>query len=205
MMISGRERLIIVVAAVVVALLGLDRYVITPLLDYRDTLEAQKQGLLGQMDRATALLAHKREIGPKWREMTAGGLKRDPTEAEIQILHVVQDWAREAGLKLASMKPERLPEKRSLQEISFQGVGTGSMNAVARFLWRVETAKVPVRVKELQLGARKEGTDDLTLQVRLSTVYQPAQRPGTQDGRLDRPSWVPVEENAPAKAAGETE
>jgi Tfp pilus assembly protein PilO len=179
MILSRRERLIIVVAATALAAAGLYYYVLTPLLDYRDALETQKQKALAELQRDTALLNHKREADPKWREMIAAGLKRDPAEAESQILHAVQDWSKETGLRLTSLKPERLPDKKSLQEISFQAVGTGSMNAVSRFLWRIETAKVPLRVKELQLGARKEGTDDLTLQLRLSTLYLPAQRPAS--------------------------
>jgi hypothetical protein len=177
MFLSKRERFIIAAAVIVVALLVLDRYVVSPLLECCDRAAARKEGVLADIQRGQDLLARKREIGPKWREMIAGGLKRDPAEAESQILHAVGDWARDAGLKMSSVKPERMPDKRSLQEISFQAAGTGPMNAVARFLWRLETSKVPIRIKELQLGSRKEGTDDLTLQLRLSTLYQAPEPP----------------------------
>ena len=177
MVLSKRERLIILVTAIVVALLVLDRYVVTPLWDEQAVREAQKQVLLAEMERARAVLARKHQTQPKWKEMLAAGLQADPTEAESQILHAVRNWSAECGLRLSSVKPERLPDKTSLREIAFQAVGTGPMSAVSRFLWRLETAKIPVRIKELQVGARKEGTDDLTLQVRLSTLYLPAERP----------------------------
>jgi len=67
------------------------------------------------------------------------------------------------------------------------------MNAIARFLWRVETAGIPIRLKELQLGSRKEGTDDLTLQLRLSTLYQAT------------PSPAPTSGAAAARSTGETQ
>ncbi|HUT56433.1 MAG TPA: hypothetical protein VNA25_01010 [Phycisphaerae bacterium] len=175
MILSRRERLIMAATLIAGVALVLDRYAVTPLLDARDAAEAQKQGLLDEMDRARGLLAHERRLSPEWRAMTAAGLRRDPTEAESQVLHAVGDWAREAGLRLSSLKPDRVPAKKHLQEINFQATGTGSMNAVARFLWRVETAGIPIRLKELQLGSRKEGTDDLTLQLRLSTIYQAGQ------------------------------
>jgi hypothetical protein len=35
----------------------------------------------------------------------------------------------------------------------------------------METTDLPLRVHELQLGARREGADDLSLQVRASTLY----------------------------------
>ena len=181
MILSKRERFIIAATLIVVAAAVLYLYVLTPLDDSRKALEGRKEGLLNELERARTLLARKREIAPKWKQMTAGGLKSDPTEAESLILHAVQNWAKEAGLKLASLKPERLLEKKSLQEISFRATGTGSMNAVTKFLWQLETAKVPVRVKELQLGTRKEGTDDLALQLRLSTLYQPVQPPAPSE------------------------
>jgi hypothetical protein len=171
MILSKREQFIIAATVIVVAAVVLYNYVLTPLLDCCDEVAAQKQMKLAEMERGRELLDRRRQIAPKWNEMTASGLKRDPAEAVSQILHAVQDWSKEAGLKLASVKPERLPEKKTLQEIAFQATGTGSMNAVSRFLWRLETAKVPIRVKELQLGTRKEGADDLTLQLRLSTLY----------------------------------
>jgi hypothetical protein len=193
MFLSKRERFIIAAAVIVVALLVLDRYVVSPLLECCDRAAALKESKLADIQRGQDLLARNREIGPKWREMIAGGLKRDPAEAESQILHAVGDWARDAGLKMSSVKPERMPDKRSLQEISFQAAGTGPMNAVARFLWRLETSKVPIRIKELQLGSRKEGTDDLTLQLRLSTLYQAPEPP------------APSPADAPAESTGDTE
>jgi len=193
MFLSKRERFIIAATVIVVALLVLDRYVVSPLLECCDRAAALKESKLADIQRGQDLLARNREIGPKWREMIAGGLKRDPAEAESQILHAVGDWARDAGLKMSSVKPERMPDKRSLQEISFQAAGTGPMNAVARFLWRLETSKVPIRIKELQLGSRKEGTDDLTLQLRLSTLYQAPEPP------------APSPADAPAESTGDTE
>jgi hypothetical protein len=196
MFLSKRERLIITATLVVVALLALDRYVVTPLMECGDREAALKEIRLAEIQRGRALLDRKREVAPKWREMIASGLKRDPAEAESQILHAVGDWAKDAGLKLSSMKPERLPDKRSLQEISFQAAGTGSMSAVSRFLWRLEASKVPIRVKELQLGSRKEGTDDLTLQLRLSTLYQAPEPPAPP---------APDATESPAEPTGGTE
>jgi Tfp pilus assembly protein PilO len=190
MILSKRERVVVVATLIAVAAFLLDRYALTPVLDALAALEARKQNMIGDVARAGDLLERQHQLGPKWREMTAAGLKRDPTEAESQMLHAVQNWSQEAGLRLTSLKPERLPDKRSLQEISFQAAGTGTMNAVSRFLWRIETAKVPIRVKELQVGSRKEGADDLTLQLRFSTLYQAPQRP------------LPGGAGNPAEAAG---
>ena len=92
----------------------------------------------------------------------------------------MRDWAQEAGLTLWSMKPERLDQEDDLREIMFQAAATGPMSAVSRFLWRIETTSIPLRVKEVQLSSRREGTDALSLQLRVSTLYLSAEQLGTE-------------------------
>jgi hypothetical protein len=73
------------------------------------------------------------------------------------------------------VRPERPASKKgAAPEVTAQVVGTGSMNAVARFLWRLQTAPQPVKLIEMQLSSRREGMDDLSLQLRLSALYVPA-------------------------------
>ena len=125
----------------------------------------------------------------EWKEMLEAGLKRDVSEAESQVLHAVRNWSQESGLALSSVKPQRIAQEGDLQEITFQAAGTGSMRSVARFLWQLETAPLPLKVKELQLGSRKEGADDLSLQLRISALYLPAEpQPSTavSTGQLGR-------------------
>ena len=44
------------------------------------------------------------------------------------------------------------------------------MQQIARFLWHIQTANIPVRISELTLSTRKEGTDDLQLSMTLATM-----------------------------------
>jgi len=177
MILSRRERYILAATVLVLAILVGDYYVLTPLLDYRAELLAERDRLQAEVDRAEALVARATQVEPQWKQTRQAGLKVDPAEAESQILHAVRDWAAEAGLDLALLKPDRSTAQTVLPTIAFQAVGNGSMSAVARFVWRLETARIPLRVTELQLGARKEGTDNLSVQLRLSTLYLPAAAP----------------------------
>ena len=189
MILTKRERLIISLTVIVVSILVLDRYLFTPLLDRYWAVEARKQRLLGEMKRAEILLSRQRQVGPRWRQMLAGGLRRDPAEAEGQIMHALGDWSEEAGLRLSSLKPERPREKTDLREITFHVTGSGSMNSISRFLWRLETAKVPIKVKIVELRSRKEGTDDLLLQsLRISTLYLAAQSPSPSEASVQSAS-----------------
>jgi len=172
MALSKRETWIAVIAALAVALLVADRYLITPLMQSGAALDAEQQRLVGQMENAGRLFERRRLMGHKWQEMTAGGLASDPSQAEGRVLHAVRNWAEDAGLLLSSVKPERRDQQEGgMGQIAVQAAGTGNMRSVARFLWQVETSTLPVRIREVQLGSRTEGADDLSLQLKLSTLY----------------------------------
>ncbi len=175
MVFTKREKAIIAATVAALCLLVLDHYLFRPLLSQRRDVQANRDQLVAKMEQAGSLLERRRLLGPKWQGMLADGLRRDPAEAESQILRCLGDWAAEAGVRLSSRRPERSAEKTELPEITVHVAGTGSMAAVARLLWRIETAKTPVKVKMLELGSRKDGTDDLSVHLKVSTLYCPVE------------------------------
>jgi hypothetical protein len=189
MILSRRERIIGILVLIALAALALDHYVLSPLLAQRAALGARREQLEADMQRAGSLLKRRRLIAPEWRKMLSSGLKRDPAEAESQILHALRNWSEEAGLSLTSLKPERSTDKAALREITVHAAGTGGMYAVSRFLWHLETAAIPVKVKRVHVISRKAGTDDLSLQVRLSTLYLAS---GSQSPQASDPRAAPL-------------
>ncbi len=171
MRLSRRETYIGAVALAAVALLVADHYAISPLLERGRELESERQQLARSFQDAEALFARRRLMDRKWQQMTTGGLSAEPGRAESLLLHALRDWAQQTGLALVSLKPERSEHEKGLSEVTVLASGTGRMSAVGQFLWLVETAELPLRLGDLQLGARREGTDDLSLQLRLSTIY----------------------------------
>ncbi|HOF19029.1 MAG TPA: hypothetical protein PK082_08970 [Phycisphaerae bacterium] len=189
MVLSKRERYVLIGTCVAVGALALDRFVVTPLLDRRSEAETQRTNLTRKINQARTLIERQRLLTPRWQEMLRTGMKSDPAESESQVLHALRNWAEECGITLSLLKPERLTEKSRLPQIAFQASGTGNMNAVARLLWRIQTAKSPLCATEVQISARKEGSDDLSFQLRLSTVYSPSQpaKPVPTGGKTEAP------------------
>ena len=173
MVLSKRERYIAIGTAAAMALLLLDTFALTPLFKaVRDTSD-QRITLSAQLQDAQALIAKRAKLAPKWAKMTQTGMKSDPAEAESQVLPAIQGWAEESGMRNMQNKPDRMTEKSPLPEINFQVNGTGSLRSAAQLMWRVQSAVFPIKIKNMQINARKEGTDDLTFQFRMSTVYAP--------------------------------
>jgi len=181
---SRRERTIAIIALGALVLLVLDHYVLTPVLDDRERVRMEAQTLMQDTEQALNLFERSKTAARRWREMTQAGMKEDAAEAESQMLHAVRDWAERTGLSLASVRPERVAGGEDLKQITFRAAGTGPMRSVARFLWEMHSSQVPLRIHDLQLGSRTEGRDDLSLQLRFSTLYAPPA------GEAARPSRV---------------
>jgi len=178
MTLSRRERYIAGVAVAALVVLAGDHYIAAPLLESRGRLEADRLALAVDVARNTNLIAREKVVASKWNEMLNSGLSEAPADAESRTLRALRNWAQDSGVSLASVRPERVAQSSAdLQEESFQAAGSGTMKAVVQFLWQVEHSSLPLRIKELQLGLRKEGVDDLSLQLRLSTAYVAAAKP----------------------------
>ena len=172
MVLSKRERYITVATLSVVAILIMDRLVLTPVQERKAAMEEETRQAVVDLERTRVLFDRKKKLAPKWQAMLDAGLKSTPAEAESQVLHAIRNWSQEAGLSLSSLRPERIKKKDKLQEMTFMASGTGRMSSVAGFLWRLESSSIPIRITEVQLGSRKEGTDDLSLQLRISALCQ---------------------------------
>jgi type II secretory pathway component PulM len=187
MILSRRERYIVIGTVAVVGLLALDRLFLTPLIERRQLVDAQMRQATEEMTRANGLFTNRTRVNRKWNEMSATTLKSDGSTAESQIIRSVGDWALEAGLNLSSVKPERAEKEKQFQKITFRANATGNMASVSKFLWRLQTSKVPIRVTDLSITTRRDGVDDLSLDLGISTLYLPpeAAKPETASNRID--------------------
>jgi len=174
MVLSRRERIAAIITLIVVGALLVDKFALTPALKRLQQVENQKQELLAQINEARNLFERRRLMERKWKTMSSDGLQND-ADVESRIVRALDKWSQDTRLTLTSVKPERLASDKGLKEITFVVAGRGRLDAVARFLWQVETAELPVKVKDMQLGSTSEAGDSMSLQLRLSALYLGAQ------------------------------
>lgn len=168
--ISKREKYIGIGVGAAVGLLLLDQVVLNPFKDRLDTIAVQTDDARQKVSDAANLMGREHRLQRVWKDMEAGGLMADENQAESQALHAVLKWAQNSGVNLAALKPERTQTQGQFQVISFHITGTGSTPAIARLLWGMESATIPVRLNDMQISPVKEGTDALTVQLSVSTL-----------------------------------
>ena len=175
MVLSKRERIILIVTIASVGLFVMNAFIVEPVMSRRDELESQRQQLLGDLSEAELLIGNHARMRKKWNAMLSDGLQ-DEGEAESRALGALREWSGAASLSLSSIRPERISSDRGLQEMIFTVAGKGTLDSVARFLWQIETAALPVKIKDIQLGSSSESGDSMSLQLHLSALYLGTQK-----------------------------
>jgi hypothetical protein len=170
---SKRERNIGIFTGAAVAILVINYAIVDPLI-------ASKDDVVKQEEQARSLLAEKVNIrkrsmedGPRWNEISRSGMLKEPSAAESQIYSAVSSWAREAGLNPPpALKSDRTEKYgKYFYKITIRATANGGMEQITRFLWHFQTSTIPVRINEITLSSRKDGVDDLSLQMSISTIY----------------------------------
>ncbi len=172
-MMKRRERNLAIAAGVVLGLLVLDQYVLSPMWRAREAQMTLRDKLTLEWEQGQRLMAQSRQADRLVRLMRSeGGLGTEVSATESRLIEAMQSWAQESRLQLVSIRPERATVNQGLRELSFAAAGEGNLRSMMLFLHRLESAKLAVRVRELQISARTEGSDDLSISLRISSIWE---------------------------------
>lgn len=188
MVLTKRERTIAICLGAIAAIFLLDRFVLTPYWEAETRIEKETAKATQQLQKQNDLFTNGPRVDRAWRELLSDGLKTNAPAAESQVLHALRDWSQSAGVELQSVKPERTAERGEFQEIRFSAAGTGRTTSVSRMLWSLETASFPLRLGEVRLTSRTEGTDDLTFQFNVTALVYVGQVATPQQSQTPRTS-----------------
>ncbi len=178
MVLSKREKYIGIGTVAAVAFLGINSLIIAPYY-------ARSAELKVELNKAKETLAENQDLfraqkkrEPEWSAMLNNGLRADDSTAQGRTQTMLQTWARTAGIQLDALSSERAPSQKGPFEavnfnLDFNTNGADSMRQIARFLWSVESATIPIRLNSIRIQSVKEGTDQLNVKLVVSALYMP--------------------------------
>lgn len=188
MILSKREKYVAIGTATAIALLVIDSFIVEPFISELSAIQDGRAQAARQIVDAAATFSHQNKLKKIWADMQANGLKTQEAQADSQLYHALLDWAQQAGANTQVLKSD-LPKKEGLfTVIGYRVTATGTMRSISRLLWDLETATIPIRVTDVRVTPQREGTDDLSLQVGVSTLCAPpdAVTPPAQAGMDER-------------------
>ncbi len=179
MIVSPREKKIAIATSVIVGLMIVYYVVVGPYMDNLALIETNTAAAIKKKSDNDLLFRRESALKKVWISMQGHGLKTNESQADSQLQHAILDWEQLAGVNQQSLKQDQPRKEGDFQVIGYRVTATGSMVNIVRFVWALETAAIPVRVTDLRVTPEKEGTDNLSVQVGVSTLSAPAEAPAT--------------------------
>jgi hypothetical protein len=169
MTISNREKYFTIALIVACATFVLDRLAIGPYLDRRSALVQQRQDVSAHLTEARQVLRDERRLSREMAGMQAF-FRLDASAAEGRLLRLLQESEQAAGVSGASFQRVGIVDEHGFTRLSFQATVIGKMTSVAGFLYKIETASLPLRVDDVQVAPKLEGGEELQVHFILSTL-----------------------------------
>jgi len=169
---TKREKYIGAGVGAAFVLLVMNQLVLEPYFDDLNVVHNNKAAEDKRQADRVVLFNRQSKLKKVWTQITDDGLTDNESIAASQARGAVQAWAEASYVSLTSTKAERTTESNGLpfEVISFHVTATGSTPSISHFLLSLETARVPVRVMEMKIEPQKEGTDDLKMELTISTL-----------------------------------
>jgi len=178
---TKREKLLCLTAAIVLGVYLLDTFVFKPLGNAQAELRRQQESLESEYLAGLATLRLQRALWSRWKSWIKSTLLSDPSQAESQLLNAVRSWARESGVEITFLQPERPNQKGEVREIAFRASTTGPYVGLMKLLYRFQCAKEPVRIQSLDIRATRRGPSErIVMDLRFSTIYRASSLSGEQ-------------------------
>ncbi|MBM3864785.1 MAG: hypothetical protein FJ381_02655 [Verrucomicrobia bacterium] len=159
-----RQRLLLILAGVALALLLLDGLVISPLTGAWKARSAEIARLGKLVTEGESTVVRGERMRGLWQEMQGEALPTDPAKAEQDLLTAFDRWGRAGGVEVASIKPQWKRGQTSQYSLLECRVDvTGPLSAIVRFLHEVEKSPLALRIDSLELNSRDESGGNLSL------------------------------------------
>ena len=181
MVLSKRERSIAIGLGGLVAVVVLWLWVFQPLVDWSAKIDKDKEAALLKQKNDEQLKNDQAKLQKVWDEMQKSGIFDNPSDAQNQLSQALSDWAVQSGVSVVSDAPgqaQTVDPKFGFVQAGRQMRCVGTTSGIAKLLYQIEVAKIPARVHNVTISSRKEGQDDLTAQLDVTTLCVVPPAPG---------------------------
>ena len=168
MKINNRQQWLAIVAGAAVALLLGDRLVLTPLTKSWADRSARLVELRKLVTNGEAAQERERAVRSRWDGMRTNTLSADVSLAEQQLLKAFDRWSQDAHISITSLKPQWRHTADDYLTLECRVDAFGSLATVSRFLYNVEKDAMAVKVEAVELSARDNTGNQLTLGLQVS-------------------------------------
>jgi hypothetical protein len=168
MPIKNRQQWLVILAAAGAALLIGDKLILAPLTASWQGRSKQIAELTKQVSQGSLLVSRDSVIRDRWDKMRNSTLPEEVSAAENEVLRAFERWSQESRISISSIKPQWKRAGDDFMTLECRADAFGSIQAVTRFLYEVEKDPLALRVEAVEISARDNDGQQLTVGLQVS-------------------------------------
>ncbi len=168
MNIKNRQQVLAMAAIAGVALLAGDKFVLTPLIASWKARTARIAELRKSVGDGSQLLMRDQSIRARWEHMRTNTLPVNASIAENEMLSAFEHWSRDSGISITSIKPQWKRASDDYMTLECRADAFGTMQTLTRFLYDVEQDPLALKVEAVEITARDNDGQQLSLGLQVS-------------------------------------
>ena len=153
---NKREKLLLSVAFLTVAILIGDRLVLGPLVNSWKIRNDKIAKLERDIAKGKTLLPRLEPSIKKWRKYVSANLNSTNTIAEDEVLRAIENWTGDSGILLTSIKPQWQNHDDRYRTYDVRLVAEGTMQEAVEFVHAIESDELPLKIEQLELASREK-------------------------------------------------
>ncbi|MDW7980593.1 MAG: GspMb/PilO family protein, partial [Verrucomicrobiales bacterium] len=126
--------------------------------------------LRAEVANGEALLARENAIRERWAQMRTNALAGEPSVAENQVFKAFERWAQDSRITINSIKPQWKKPADDFMTLECSVEANGNISALTRFLYNIERDPLAIRITAMQITARDDSGEQLTLNLQVSAL-----------------------------------
>jgi Tfp pilus assembly protein PilO len=165
---ADRQKLLIVLVAVLAGVLIGDRLIYTPLTNLWQSRQQEIKRLRTQVTEGSALLRRESVIRDRWDNMRTNTLPNNQSLAQEQMLKAFQNWAQESGVSLNALTPQWKTDSDDYQTLVCRVDASGTLWMLSRFLYDIEKGPLGLKLESVDVSSRDNTGQQLSLGLQVS-------------------------------------
>lgn len=177
MKIENRQQFLIVLVLAALALYATDWLVIEPTIKWWKSREASVVELRQQVKDGKFLIQHEDSIRNRWAQMQTNALPDSTSLAEQQVLKAFDNWSQQSGASITSITPQWENDQDDYSTLDCHVEASGDLATLSRFLYEIENDPMALKIESLDLSAKDDRGQELTLGLQVSGLALVTQQP----------------------------
>jgi hypothetical protein len=177
MRIENRQQLLLIVTLAALALYAGDRLVLTPLTQAWKSRNQTITKLRQNVAEGASLIRREQAVRSRWENMRTNALPNNPSLAQEQLLRAFQTWSQESGVSINAITPQWRSDAKDYQTLVCRIDASGTLWTLSRFLYDIESDPLALKVESVDLNARDNAGQQLTLGLQISGLVLPPPNP----------------------------